>query len=287
MIKKINRKQLRNYFLIILVAGGVWLARLVYAQGVPNPGHSYTQVGGGITQGDLLYGSANDTLAILPKSTTASRYLANTGTDNNPVWAAVDLNNGVTGTLPMTNGGTGSNPSGANQILMSTSQTATTWKNINDCQGINKALSYNQTSGEFGCNTIETGGYTLHVQALSYNPSSNQTVYFSSMPAAPNTSIARGGRIYITRSGTITAAVISSYASTAGSNQNWAMYIRVNNNTDYLIQTLGVAANERVWTNSNMSIPVVLGDYLTIKAVQPGWSSRPRGVVFNGYIYVE
>lgn len=58
-------------------------------------------------QGDLLYASAANTLARLAKNTTASRYLSNGGTSNNPSWAQIDLSNGVTGTLPVGNGGTG------------------------------------------------------------------------------------------------------------------------------------------------------------------------------------
>ena len=38
------------------------------------------------TQGDLLYASAANTLARLAKNTTASRYLSNSGTSNNPAW---------------------------------------------------------------------------------------------------------------------------------------------------------------------------------------------------------
>lgn len=52
-----------------------------------------------IVQGDLLYGSAANTLSALAKNTTATRYLSNTGTSNNPAWAQVDVSNGVTGTL--------------------------------------------------------------------------------------------------------------------------------------------------------------------------------------------
>lgn len=58
------------------------------------------------TQGDLLYASAANTLARLAKNTTATRYLANTGTNNNPAWSQIDLTNGVTGVLPVANGGT-------------------------------------------------------------------------------------------------------------------------------------------------------------------------------------
>lgn len=53
------------------------------------------------SQGDLIYASATNVLAKLPKSITATRYLANTGAANNPAWAQVNLANGVTGTLPL------------------------------------------------------------------------------------------------------------------------------------------------------------------------------------------
>jgi hypothetical protein len=68
-------------------------------------------------QGDLLYASAANTLARLAKDTNATRYLANTGTSNNPAWSQVDLTNGVTGTLPVGNGGTGLSSLTANRIL--------------------------------------------------------------------------------------------------------------------------------------------------------------------------
>lgn len=63
--------------------------------------------GTAIAQGDLFYGSAVNTLTALAKNTTATRYLSNTGTSNNPAWAQVNLTNGVTGALPLANGGTG------------------------------------------------------------------------------------------------------------------------------------------------------------------------------------
>lgn len=40
-------------------------------------------------QGDLLYGSANDTWTRLPKSATANSFLKNSGTNNNPVWSVL------------------------------------------------------------------------------------------------------------------------------------------------------------------------------------------------------
>ena len=59
------------------------------------------------SQGDLLYSTSGSVIGVLAKNTSATRYLSNTGTTNNPAWAQVDLTNGVTGTLLVANGGTG------------------------------------------------------------------------------------------------------------------------------------------------------------------------------------
>lgn len=60
-----------------------------------------------LTQGDILYASASNTLSALAKNTSSTRYLSNTGSSNNPAWALVDLSTGITATLGPGNGGTG------------------------------------------------------------------------------------------------------------------------------------------------------------------------------------
>ena len=93
-----------NKVLGFLLLIGIAITIVQIASAVaPNPGHNVTEVSGGVVQGDLLFGSAADTLLALPKNITATRYLSNTGATNNPAWAQVDLSNGVTGNLPITN----------------------------------------------------------------------------------------------------------------------------------------------------------------------------------------
>lgn len=129
-------------------------------------------------------------------------------------------------------------------------------------------------------------GYTIHVQALTSNPVDGATVYFGQLPRAPITT-ANVNKTRIPKAGTIRRAYIYTYAGVAGTNESWSLYIRLNNTTDTLIQTLTVAAAERIFANDALNISVVAGDYIEIRGVQPTWATNPTGVIYGGHIYIE
>lgn len=58
------------------------------------------------TDGDIIIRDATNNVRLAANA-VATRYLSNTGTNNRPAWAQVDLSNGVTGVLPSANGGVG------------------------------------------------------------------------------------------------------------------------------------------------------------------------------------
>lgn len=137
-----------------------------------------------------------------------------------------------------------------------------------------------------GSGDLATLGYTLSVQALTSSPADGATIYFGNLPKAPVTT-ANISKVHIPRAGTIKVARIYCYSGTAGTAENWSGYIRLNNLTDTLIQTIGSATNERIFTNTSLSIAVVAGDYIEIKFINPTWATNPLTTIFGGYIYIE
>src|SRR5262245_7450903 len=110
-------------------------------------------------QGDLIYASAANTLAKLPKDASGVRYLANTGTNNAPAWVPLSATVSVSDTPP-------ASPSVGNQWWDSVSGNMYLWYNdgnsaqwvpstsqigsdivISDVDGLETALLGNATSG--------------------------------------------------------------------------------------------------------------------------------------------
>jgi hypothetical protein len=74
-----------------------------------NPAYSTATYPLTTAQGDLLSSTTANAIVALAKDANATRYLSNTGANNNAAWAQVNLTNGVTGILPIANGGTNAN----------------------------------------------------------------------------------------------------------------------------------------------------------------------------------
>jgi hypothetical protein len=92
----------------------------------------------------------------LAKDANATRYLSNTGTNNNPAWAQINLTNGVTGTLPTANGGTNLTSFTANGVVYASSTSAL---------ATSSAITFD------GTNLVTTGSATFQNYTRSSNAS--------------------------------------------------------------------------------------------------------------------
>lgn len=60
--------------------------------------------------------------------------------------------------VTVSQGGTGAAPGADDQVLVSSSTSAATWKTLSDCDGSNQAVTYDTTANAWGCVTITGGG---------------------------------------------------------------------------------------------------------------------------------
>lgn len=131
-------------------------------------------------------------------------------------------------------------------------------------------------------------GYALYVQSALLNAFSDaQTIYFGGINTIP---IQTPGisRIYVPKAGTIKSSVIYLHASTGGTNEDWPVYIRLNDTTDYLIGITSTSNVNKLWSNfDGLTIPVSAGDFLEIKLINPTWSVNPADGTFGGSIFVR
>lgn len=131
-----------------------------------------------VVQGDILYGSAPGTLSALAKNTSATRYLSNTGTSNNPAWAQVNLSNGVTGNLAVGSLATGTQDT----VLGYFGSTTASALSVPNCGG---ALTYSTSTHTFGCNAsgsvVATGTPVANQIAQWTNATTVQGVNLASL----------------------------------------------------------------------------------------------------------
>lgn len=153
----------------------------------------------------------------------------------------------------------------------------------NDCAKFD--ASHNVTGAGAACGGT-TPGYLLHFGAITSSLSKSSTSYTGSPDdSASGTSAAR--RLYIRKAGAIKIAELYTYSLTAGSNEAWSVYVRLNDTSDTLIDTVSAATNARRWTNSALNIAVAAGDYIEIKDVTPNWGTAAQFTSWGGYVYIQ
>jgi hypothetical protein len=111
------------------------------------------------------------------------------------------------------------------------------------------------------------------------------TQYFGNL-IKPMTTTAGNSKVFFRSVSTITGVEVSSFSQGAGTAEPWTLYVRVNNTVDYLVAVVTSAENLRVFSNQALNIPILPGDYIEMKIVNPIWQTTPTNCTFGGYITI-
>jgi len=131
-------------------------------------------------------------------------------------------------------------------------------------------------------------GYVIQYSAANFNPA-DATTYYIGGNYSDAGSTADVVRIYILQAGTITAANIFIHInSVLGTTETATAAIRLNNTTDYTISSeVTMSAAAQNFSNTALSIPVVVGDYVEIKLTCPTYATNPTAARISGGISIK
>ena len=129
--------------------------------------------------------------------------------------------------------------------------------------------------------------YALAVVALNLATlADGNTYYFGSKAVAPSVTAGRA-RIFIPKAGAIKAVYLHAYFGTVGTTENVSFYVRKNDTTDTLIETLSIDGGDLSIFNTSLNIAVAVNDSIEIKMVCPTWSTNPANMAIGGSVYIE
>lgn len=267
---------------------------------------------------EILKRNAGDTAwECAADANTDTTYTAGTGLDLtgtefsvdiagvtcDPGEAVVEIDSSGVGTCDSVGGGGGVSDGDKGDIVVSSS--GTVWELDDDSVHVAEINTSNSPTGTTRALRYDDGGggtlywgiaatnntirESLAVGAASFNPADTTAYYFGGrFSTGPDNGLSPTlSAVQVTMTGTIVGASINSLCTTAGSNTNWTIEIRLNNTTNTTIATVGSATNRRVWANQSLSIAVTDSDFFTITTTTPTWPTNPANCYFWGTVSVE
>lgn len=132
------------------------------------------------------------------------------------------------------------------------------------------------------------GGYVLQTTMQTSSPLDATTYHIGSTVNTLSTVSGRN-KMYIPKSGRVTSIYFfTTVLSTLGSAETSTVYFRLNDTTDTVITaTHQDNAAVRTDINTNLSIPVLAGEYFEIKWVTPTWATNPTNVRQVATVYIS
>lgn len=228
------------------------------------------------TQYNVLIGDTNNKLTNVAPSATSGVPLISSGSSANPVF----------GTAVVAGGGTGNTTFTAYSVICAGTSSTGAFQNVSGVGTSGQALTSN------GAAALPTwqdsgSGYNLQMQTAAASIIAN--TYFMANSISITGRTTSGGtmqKMFVPRSGTITACYGGFTATVIGSSENISVILRINNTTDVTVTaTATVDAAIDTFSNNGLSTAVTAGDFIEIKVVMPSFSTTPT-CSFNGSILI-
>jgi len=132
--------------------------------------------------------------------------------------------------------------------------------------------------------------YTI-VLATAYVDYVDSTTYYYGQPfSQAQATTTATTKAFIPKKGIIRVCSICVYHATLCSNESLAYSIRLNDTTDYAIETKALTladGSSTLFSNSNLNIAVNAGDFIQIKLVTPAWATNPTAVRETATVLIE
>lgn len=136
----------------------------------------------------------------------------------------------------------------------------------------------------------QNGSYSLQGATVGVmTPSANTTYYFGATYSGCKIDIYNGNhKLYIPRAGIITANNFY-FSQAPGSTENYTLYLRVNDTTDYLVSnTIQLKNYQNFYQITGLNIPVSAGSYINWKLVTPSTiTTAPTSVSVNAMALID
>jgi hypothetical protein len=126
----------------------------------------------------------------------------------------------------------------------------------------------------------------LQAMAESFEPL-DTTIYSIGASGRSHTVFGTINKMYVPVTGVIKAARLSMISDSAGTNESFTAYLKINNSTNVTIQSLGISSGDREFVNNAMDTSINLNDFIEFRIVTPAWETNPWGSVFLGVILIE
>lgn len=128
----------------------------------------------------------------------------------------------------------------------------------------------------------------------AFTPVNSTTYTFGVGTVAPVANGSPYSKVYPFQKGVIRSVhfqMMLNNGKASSSSENVAVYLRLNNTTDYTITTTadfgGSSRTNRQYTVTNLNVPLTTSDFIEAKVVTPAWATPPISVVMTMVVIID